>query len=273
MSSSDPPLIPSPSWRTWLLEPRNGTAVLSLVALVAVLMIWQFRAHLTWRFGATYAQVDTVLALPIRTMPETVVPEGWIWYEAGGVEFCLPADMVLEPESQGGEHDTLQYLRGDDFSVVVNWTDDASHWDDLLTLATAMSPESKTFTAPELRLEFYRASASDFSWMMTKREVLWHVFLMTVGKVTRLIADGEIESHVTRDIESILHFGDRSTTLEWHCLELPWNGYLYFHSPDEQPPANRDWVRAVAASLRPIRQENPVPKNTEATLNQPEGEL
>jgi len=248
MPSPSTPQDSSLNWRLRLVKPAKLAAFVSLVALVVVLTAWQYRTHLFWRFGASRAQVDSVQAIPVHAMPKTAVPEDWTPHEAGGVEFRLPAELVLDPEEFSGERDSYQLYRGNRFSVIVSWTDDSSHWDDLLSLATAFSPESETFTYPQLRLEFYRASASDFRWTMTRQEVQWHVLCMTLGKITRLISAGHVEKSFTRDREAIIHFGENSTTLEWQCKESARGGYMHFQF-DEQPE-NLEWVRAVCASLQ-----------------------
>jgi len=248
MPSPTTPQDLSLNWRLRLVKPANLAAIFSLVALVVALTAWQYRTHLAWRFGASGAQVDSVQAIPIHPMPRVTVPEDWTPHEAGGVEFRLPAGLVLDPEEFSGERDSYQLYRGDRFSVIVFSTDDPSHWDDLLSLATAFSPEPKTFTHLQLRLEFYRASASDFRWTMTRQEVQWHVFCMTLGKITRMISTGHVESAFTRDIEAIIQFGETSTTLEWQCTESAWGGYMHFLFHEQ--PENREWVRAVCESLQ-----------------------
>jgi len=221
--------------RRWVVAAFG--AVFALGALLAV-PLWP---HILWKINEIRFGLPEVQAVPTTIMPPSGVPEDWVRHHFDGMEVMLPPGFT---KSQNQPNPNIVVFDNGSEEVNISMPEDA----DKIFNFVPHFPEAANMTIPRLRSRCYRASSADFRWSMSRSEIRWHMFCLTIGKVLRLGDDGRVETMFHKDMEGIAYFDESIVSFGWQRVGGKEWGYINFMgSSVATSPA---WVRAVCESVK-----------------------
>lgn len=238
---------PRKSWRRWFrFSLRSMLLAVAVVALVLGLVL-HYRVHLIWRVGAWYGGFTDVEAIPVGPMPATPTPEDWKHCRFGSIEFDLPPQLtenLTAPENGA----TALVLYDDSRKVMIHLPRDQA---DLLAWqeeTLGLPPQGQGLSLPRLRVACWEASFDDFRWSMSRQEVHWHLWRVTMSPMMQLSSGGTAETLFRDDLEGVARFTDNASFFDWQAENTTIGGsFLFEDSRDETDP---NWMRSVCQSLR-----------------------
>ena len=244
-----------------------------LLATAAIALVLGLALHLpvrfSWRFGQDHERLADVKALPIRPMPETPSPEGWVHCRFGPLQFHLPPELVKEMRAttKGAApelcfyEDTDTALRRVLISLPTDVTAEFSSRlarDGFSQADSAVPPEGRGLSMIRLRLACCQASWDDFRWTMSPHDLRWHMWCVTMSRYLRSFGnDGRVETLFRHDLEGLVHFRDvhswqgrlvGEASFRWQAKDGKAGADIHFteHAAATDPA----WMRAVCRSLK-----------------------
>ena len=181
------------------------------------------------------------------TMPKIEIPDEWVEHSLDCVQFYLPPDM-----SSLAERNTSAYFGNENINIHVAMK--SQPLQSILQGASQMHPAQKTFlTLSQLRLETCNTKASDFHWSMSRREVLWHTYIISLRSVILPpIYVKFIESFSGQNWDGLLFFSSKGPLIlfEWQCISCPVHGTIYFSPMKEEQELDINVVHGIVQSIR-----------------------
>jgi hypothetical protein len=231
----------------WLrLSPLKIIAILlSLVLVITVVIIYNYRAHLLWWYAQKYSGLKTFEAVPSSPMPEVSKPTDWVICHIDGLEFLLPPEIA---QNKIGPRNGVDLYYNDTRSVAVRLDTMDAGTIAYLEAASTLCPKSEHFTRPKFLLACYQAKSNDFSWSMSKDELRWHAFCITNSSLLRVSSAGHVETLFRHDLDGIIHFHGNVAMFDWQCTNDSRGGSMLFKFKDKNLDPN--WIRAVCQSIK-----------------------
>ncbi len=220
-----------------------------IVVLICALLI-QYRVHLFWRIAlARNPELGDVRPIPIVAMPDVSVPEDWVRYRFGSLEFALPPELAKTAEPGRNGAATL-FFNDQSHAMVVPLPTDSEDRIAFLQTTLTMPPEGKSLSQLELRLAWYQANPDDFRWSMSTNEVRWLVWRVIVGRLMRTKDEERAETLFRDDLEGVACFKGKVTGFFWEAKHDRIGGYITFIDGSPHAPFDPTWIRAVCRSLK-----------------------
>ena len=227
-------------------------------------VLWYYAPHLVWKYREWRYDLHDVEKIETGLMPVVDITEDWVEHSYDklpydkwqvNLRFHVPPDMSpLEEDFTG----TVFLNENTRLQIIPLYYFD---WSEILLLATRLHPEHKLFTVTQLRLESWKAGASDFHWSMSRQEALWHAHMVGVVRTVPLyFFDGmrSAEFFAGKNWEGLLFFpkgnycGD-CRMFEWHCMYCSNGGTIFFSLPTDVRRKDREIdmnvVRGIIQSI------------------------
>jgi len=204
-----------------------------------------FFPHIFWLVSERRLELQNTQGLPDRALQKVEIPDDWIEYSFGTVKFKLPTGLTIHQDLMDSAS-TEHFIDDESLSVYIVDTSAERSLFQLVELASAFHPHSDVMTFPRLKLDCFRRSSSDFSWAMTWREVRYHGFCITWGRIRP--PDIEyVETSFGEAVDKLICFNDHTVGIWWHSLDLQSEGYMTF--VDSQNKIDFEMVRQICKSI------------------------
>jgi|GEM_PF-5073245 len=201
-------------------KPIKSCFLAILLASVSFILawglLWLYWPHFClkyteWKYVGS-GDLIHVEKVPISSMPQMDIPEDWLEHSLGDVIFHLPSDASILKETAVGRI----FLHKTGRTTITLQVADLGK--PFLELATILHPTKKVFsTFPSLRLESLSTSTKDFRWSMSRREVIWHVFMVSIRQASPIFEPIFAESLSCESSEGVLLFGTNEVFFEKEC--------------------------------------------------------
>lgn len=226
-------------------------ALIIATALLACLLeiSFHFRTHLYLRYAIMSGSLPEAKPIAARPMPDTSEPKGWVSCRFGSLQFRLPPHMAASEETHNNSTSIRIFHEGPR-SVIVKLPGGIADTEEFLRSDLKMPHQGKGLSRPRLRLAWCQASSSDFRWSMSRNEVLWHAWCMTMNSLCRLQPDGWAETMFGEDLDGLLVIRQNRqlAIFDWQSNKQAVGEYIRFKDTSAEP--DLEWVRCVCRSIQ-----------------------
>ena len=234
--------------------------------LFAGVCFWYYYPHLYWKYLVWRNNgLSKIEKVPHSQMPEVEIHEDWVRHALDSLDHTwlrLPPDMDYEKSIVNGRIATARF-HDKDISVYARPLGLFILNDDLQR-ASQKHPTQKTFlTFPQLYIEALGVGANDFHWSMSRREAVWHLFIIKHGRTTIFYNDPiSAESFSGKNWEGLLFFpieqilgsgrlvdSRHKCHFQWQCICCLRGGIISFNAVGEGTELDLDVVRGIVQSI------------------------
>ncbi|MCL2118204.1 MAG: hypothetical protein FWH27_07235 [Planctomycetaceae bacterium] len=237
-----------------LKSKKSSTRILCVVValLIAGGLFGYYWPHLLWKYGEWRLKplLKDIKKISNSPMPIIDIPENWVEHSVGCVRFHLPPDMSIVNSRSAVESNSTKFHNE---KISIRVTQDSLCIPEVLQAASRLHPTQKTFlTLSQLRLESYNMMPNDFHWSMSRREVGWHTFIISLRPVIVPRNVKCSESFSRRNWEGLLLFVSGELNhryFDWQCISCPIHGTIYFLPIAEGQELDVNVMRGVIQSM------------------------
>ena len=99
-------------------------------------------------------------------------------------------------------------------------------------------PEQSNWTSPRLLKAICEAASSDFSFLMSQKELRWHKYLLNQRSLSSSDVKS-IEYLLRQDVEATLTQSGTVWMFSWSTIDRKWSGNVLFH---DRSNGKKDWI-------------------------------
>lgn len=181
-------------------------------------------------------------------MPEQPQPNDLVACRFGSLFFHLPPELAQSHQLAPNGPQILGLGDGSR-SMIIALPTDTTGLEDFLRTDLRMPPQGEDLSTVMRRLACIQTGFDEFRWPMSRGEVRWHAWRMTVGQLAGRGGQQRAETLITNNLEGVAYFRSKRVEFDWQPKEGRASGYIHFIDGFDEQEIDPAWVYAVCRSL------------------------